>query len=261
MNHSFIIKKTLLHWYLQNGVEKSLVNCKTNKKSELNPKKRLEEKKYSNLDQKNENYENPFSNKEKSKKNISAKNLKELVKEIQEFEECPLKKTATKLVFADGNPNASVMLIGEAPGAEEDKSGLPFVGQAGKLLDKMLNAINQDRNNTYLSNIIFWRPPGNRSPTDEEVNSCLPFVIKHIEIIRPKILILAGAIASKAILQNRDEGITQLRGRWQDLNLDNNSLKIKAMPIFHPAFLLRQPARKREAWEDLKLIKKAIDGL
>tara|TARA_Y100001970_G_C14180067_1_gene829319 strand:+ start:1420 stop:1878 length:459 start_codon:yes stop_codon:yes gene_type:complete len=149
------------------------------------------------------------------------------------------------------------MLIGEAPGEEEDKTGKPFKGQAGVLLDKMLNAIEQNRKNTYISNVIFWRPPGNRNPTEEEIKICLPFVLKHIELINPRILILAGAIATKAILKE-DKGIIQLRGKWHDLSL-NNSDKIKTMPIFHPAFLLRQPSRKKDAWEDLKKIKKEIE--
>ena len=160
-------------------------------------------------------------------------------------------------MFADGNSKAKVMVIGEAPGEEEDKTGKPFKGQAGILLDKMLNAIGQNRNNTYITNIIFWRPPGNRNPTEEEINVCLPFVLKHIEIINPKILILAGAISSKTILREK-KGIIQLRGKWHNL-LISESVNIKTMPIFHPAFLLRQPSRKKEAWEDLKKIKKEID--
>ena len=150
------------------------------------------------------------------------------------------------------------MVIGEAPGEEEDKLGKPFKGKAGQLLDKMLEAIGQNRENTYLTNLIFWRPPGNRNPTFEEINICLPFVLKHIEIIKPKILILAGAIAAKAILNENNKGIIQLRGNWQNFML-NKSLIIKTMPIFHPAFLLRQPSRKRDAWEDLKKIKREID--
>ena len=168
--------------------------------------------------------------------------------------------TSKNLVFADGNPESKIMLLGEAPGEEEDKTGIPFVGAAGKLLDKMLQAINQNRKNTYISNIIFWRPPGNRRPTEQEIQLCLPFVYKHIEIIRPKILILAGSTAAKAIL-NLDSGITKIRGIWHDLNFQNLKHKTKAMAIYHPAFLIRQPARKREAWEDLKRIKSEIDNI
>lgn len=189
---------------------------------------------------------------------IKADNLSSLKNEIESFDGCALKKTATNLVFSDGNNKADVMVVGEAPGEEEDKLGKPFKGQAGKLLDKMLNSIGQNRENTYITNLIFWRPPGNRNPTSEEVNICLPYVLKHIEIINPKILILAGATATKAILKENNKGIIELRGKWQNLSL-NNSINIKTMPIFHPAFLLRQPSRKREAWEDLKKIKLEID--
>ena len=189
---------------------------------------------------------------------IKADDLGSLKNEIESFDGCALKKTATNLVFSDGNNKADVMVVGEAPGEEEDKLGKPFKGQAGKLLDKMLNSIGQNRENTYITNLIFWRPPGNRNPTLEEIRICLPFVLKHIEIINPKILILAGATATKAILKENNKGIIELRGKWQNLSL-NNSINIKTMPIFHPAFLLRQPSRKREAWEDLKKIKLEID--
>ena len=195
-----------------------------------------------------------------SEKNIifvKSKTLSELKEEIDKFEGCALKKTASNMVFSDGNSRSNVMLIGEAPGEEEDKTGIPFKGQAGLLLDKMLNAIGQNRDNTYITNLIFWRPPGNRNPTEEEIDICLPFVIRHIELVKPKILILTGAIAAKAILKE-NIGIIQLRGKWNNLKI-SKSLSIKTMPIFHPAFLLRQPSRKREAWEDLKKIKSEID--
>jgi DNA polymerase len=189
---------------------------------------------------------------------IQANNLEALKKEVEGLDECALKKTATNIVFSDGNCKANVMVVGEAPGEEEDKLGKPFKGQAGNLLDKMLQAIGQNRENTYITNLIFWRPPGNRSPTQEEINICLPYALKHIEIINPKILILTGAIATKAILRQNNKGIIQLRGKWQNFSI-NKSTSIKTMPIFHPAFLLRQPSRKREAWEDLKKIKQEID--
>ena len=189
---------------------------------------------------------------------VQANSLESLKKEVECLDECALKKTATNIVFSDGNSKANVMVVGEAPGEEEDKLGKPFKGQAGNLLDKMLQAIGQNRENTYITNLIFWRPPGNRSPTQEEINICLPYALKHIEIINPKILILTGAIATKAILRQNNKGIIQLRGKWQNFSI-NKSTSIKTMPIFHPAFLLRQPSRKREAWEDLKKIKQEID--
>ena len=208
------------------------------------------------IDNSNE-FEDSFEN-NKKKLVIQANSLESLKNQLENFDGCALKKTSTNLVFSDGNKKAKVMVIGEAPGEEEDKTGKPFKGQAGKLLDKMLDAIGQNRKNTYITNLIFWRPPGNRNPTIEEINVCLPFVLKHIELIKPKILILAGAIAAKAILKENNKGIIQLRGKWQNFNL-NNSTNIKTMPIFHPAFLLRQPSRKRDAWEDLKKVKKEID--
>ncbi|MDC3023844.1 uracil-DNA glycosylase, partial [Alphaproteobacteria bacterium] len=177
-------------------------------------------------------FKNTLSNLPNRKILISSDTLDSLKKELKEFDGCALKKTATNLVFSDGNKSAKVMVIGEAPGDEEDKLGKPFKGKAGKLLDKMLGAIGQNRENTYLTNLIFWRPPGNRNPTLEEIDICLPFVLKHIEIINPKILILAGAIASKAILNENNKGIIQLRGKWQNFSL-NKSRSIKTMPIYH----------------------------
>ena len=194
---------------------------------------------------------------EKDNNIVKSSTLNELKEEIVNSSGCSLQKTATNLVFSDGNSNSKVMVIGEAPGEEEDKTGKPFKGKAGILLDKMLNAIGQNRNNTYITNIIFWRPPGNRNPTEEEINICLPFVLKHIELINPKVLILAGAIAAKTVLRE-NKGIIQLRGKWHNLFI-SKSINIKTMPIFHPAFLLRQPSRKKETWDDLKKIKKEID--
>ena len=160
---------------------------------------------------------------------------------------------ATNTVFSDGNTNSPLMIIGEAPGAEEDKLGKPFVGQAGKLLDRMLNAIGRDRSNTYITNVVFWRPPGNRKPTDEEISVCLPFVKKHICLIKPKLLVLLGAVACQALLEV-DEGIMRIRGKWYKLDIQELNHSIDVMPIYHPAFLLRRPSHKKEAWEDLKNI-------
>ena len=258
-----LLKKQLLYWYLQNSVETSLFSSDS---LEQRAQKDLPEEEFIKNKQDNRlkgtSYkEASFKSKGTKREMVSAKNLNELLDEINNFKECSLKKTAKNLVFADGNPHSKVMLLGEAPGEEEDQTGIPFVGDAGKLLDKMLASIGQNRDNTYLTNIIFWRPPGNRNPTIEEINLCLPYVLKHIEIIQPKILILAGSIASRTILKNHDKGITQLRGKWYKLNIGQNNLNVNAMPIFHPTFLLRQPSRKREAWEDLKNIKEAIGKL
>ena len=179
----------------------------------------------------------------------AARSVAELQEALAAFDGCALKRTATKLVFADGNPQAKLMLIGEAPGADEDRAGLPFVGVSGQLLDRMLAGIGHDRRNTYITNVIFWRPPGNRQPTPAEIAACLPFVERHIELASPEMLVLVGAAAAKTLLA-RSDGITKLRGRWFQYESAGMSRPIPAMPTYHPAFLLRQPAQKREAWRD-----------
>lgn len=188
----------------------------------------------------------------------SCNTLTELESAVRSFDKCPLVRTAKKVVFSDGNINADLMIIGEAPGAEEDRIGLPFVGLAGELLDKMLAAINCDRANTYITNIIFWRPPGNRKPTEEEIALCYPFVKQHIILINPKILVLSGAVAAQAVLKTK-LGITRLRGVWHKLSIAEQIDEIDTVSIFHPAFLLRQPERKRETWSDLKSIREKLN--
>ena len=185
------------------------------------------------------------------------KTLNELQKFMINSNICSLKNNATQTVFSDGNSSSSIMFIGEAPGADEDKYGKPFVGRAGKLLDKMLAAINLDRNKVYISNIVPWRPPGNRQPTTEEIIQCLPFIQKHIEIINPSILILLGATAAKSLLIT-NQGIMKLRGLWHEYNSLGLLKSIPTRAIFHPAFLLRSPGHKRQTWEDLKEIEKKI---
>lgn len=179
----------------------------------------------------------------------AAKNLAELREALLLFNGCALKETAN-LVFADGNPTAKVMLIGEAPGAEEDRLGLPFVGASGKLLDRMLAAIGLDRTSVYISNVLFWRPPGNRQPTPPEISACLPFVERHIELVDPEILVLLGGVAAKTLLA-RNEGIMKLRGTWHDYESVGMSRPIPAIATFHPAYLLRTPIQKRAVWADL----------
>ena len=181
-----------------------------------------------------------------------AENLERLKKSIVAIKNCTLKNTATNLVFSDGNPKSKIMLIGEAPGANEDQEGLPFVGRAGALLDKMLASINLNRKTVYISNIINYRPPENRRPTDEEVNRYLPFIKKHIEIINPKILVLLGSTAMNALIGN-DVVISKARGKWIDKEF--GSCKTSIIVTFHPAFLMRQPAQKKMAWIDLKMIR------
>ncbi|MFZ2871356.1 uracil-DNA glycosylase [Zavarzinia sp.] len=168
---------------------------------------------------------------------------------IRAFEGCPLKAGALNTVIADGTFGAELMLIGEAPGADEDRLGKPFVGRAGQLLDKMLAAIGRDRaRDAYIANILFWRPPGNRKPDPVETASCLPFVERLIELSKPKVIVLLGATPTSTLLGLGD-GITRLRGRWRDWH------GIPAMPMLHPAYLLRQPQAKREAWHDLLAVR------
>lgn len=186
----------------------------------------------------------------------TAQTLGELKAALLAFEGCSLKYTATNLVFGDGNPKARVMLIGEAPGADEDRQGLPFVGQSGQLLDKMFSAIGLTRQNFYITNIIPWRPPGNRQPTPAEADACLPFVQRHIDLVSPDFLILVGGTATKTLLGGR-EGIMRLRGAWKDYTSEGGK-KMKVIAIFHPAYLLRSPGQKREVWLDLIKIKHSL---
>jgi len=183
--------------------------------------------------------------------------LSELKEFIYNSNVCALKNNAIHSVFSDGNPSSKIMFIGEAPGAEEDKYGKPFVGRAGKLLDKMVASIGLDRDKIYISNVIPWRPPNNRQPTTEEILQCLPFIQRHIEIINPSIIVLLGGTASKALLTT-NEGITKLRGTWHQYNSLALSNPVLTRAIFHPAFLLRSPQFKKQTWEDLQEIQKKI---
>ena len=181
-----------------------------------------------------------------------AENLEKLKKSINNIKNCSLKNNATNMVFSDGNPKSKIMLIGEAPGANEDAEGLPFVGRAGALLDKMLEAINLNRKKVYISNIVNYRPPENRRPTDKEIARYLPFITKHIEIISPKILVLLGSTAMNALIGNENV-ISKMRGKWIEKKFGN--CKTSVIITFHPAFLMRQPAQKKMAWIDLKMIR------
>jgi uracil-DNA glycosylase family 4 len=184
-----------------------------------------------------------------------ASSLEELRDILDRFEGCALKASASRLVFADGNPQARLMLVGEAPGAEEDKQGLPFVGRSGHLLDRMLKAIGLDRTQVYIANVVPWRPPGNRTPTPVETQICLPFIKRQIELADPDILITVGQPSTGALLEI--QGIMKNRGRW--FNYHTGSREIRAMPMLHPAYLLRSPIAKRLAWRDMLAIKKALD--
>src|SRR5579872_3945484 len=186
----------------------------------------------------------------------SAKTLEELRGILEKFDGCALKATASQLVFADGNPKARVMLVGEAPGRDEDIEGLPFVGRSGKLLDRMLAAIGLDRSQVYIANVIPWRPPGNRTPTPQETQMCLPFIQRQIELVDPDILVTLGNPSTQTLLSTR-EGIMKTRGRW--LDYDTGTRAIRAIATFHPAYLLRSPSYKRLSWQDLRAIAKALE--
>jgi DNA polymerase len=190
----------------------------------------------------------------------TAETVDALAALVAGFDGCSLKRTATNTVFADGNPAGPVMIIGEGPGADEDRIGRPFVGRAGQLLDRMLAAIGLDRSNVAITNVVYWRPPGNRTPTAAEIASCLPFVLRHIALVEPKVLVLCGGTAAGALLP-QGQGITRLRGRWFDLAVPGLDRPVPTLPMFHPSFLLRTPERKREAWRDLLALKARLDEL
>lgn len=185
--------------------------------------------------------------------------LEQLRTTMEAFDALPLKRTALSTVFADGNPEAEVMIVGEAPGQEEDRQGRPFVGKSGKLLDRMLASIGLDRERAYITNVVPWRPVDNRKPTQDEVAVCLPFIARHIELMDPKLLILLGGASASALLA-RHEGINRLRGHWFDYASPGLPRPVPAMATFHPAYLLRTPAAKREAWRDLLQIQKKLAG-
>ena len=181
-----------------------------------------------------------------------AENLIKLKSSIFNIKNCKLKKSANNMVFADGNPKAKIMLIGEGPGSNEDQEGLPFVGRAGALLDKMLASIDLDRKSVYLTNVVNYRPPENRSPNKEEIDRYLPYLKKHIEIINPLIIVLLGSTAMNALINN-DKVISEVRGKWIDKQF--GACKTSVIVTFHPAFLMRQPTQKKMAWIDLKMIR------
>ena len=188
----------------------------------------------------------------------AAADVAALAEAVAAFDGCALKRTARNTVFADGAPNADLMLVGEAPGAEEDRRGLPFVGPAGRLLDLMLAAIGRDRDSARIANMLFWRPPGNRSPSTEEIALCRPFVERHIALVAPRVLVCVGGVAAKSLLE-QTAGITRLRGRWFRFPPEDAD-GVAATALFHPAYLLRQPAHKRLAWSDLLRIRDRLTG-
>ena len=190
-------------------------------------------------------------------KAAGAASLEELRALLEAFDGCPLKASARQLVFSDGTAGSRVMLLGEAPGAEEDRTGKPFVGRAGQLLDRMLAAIGLDRASVYIANVVPWRPPGNRTPTPQEVAVCLPFTLRQVELAKPDVLVTLGAPATQMVLGVKD-GILRMRGRIQDHTVGARHLRV--LPMLHPAYLLRNPVHKRFAWRDLRLLHRELDG-
>ena len=219
--------------------------------------------KYYSLINHNLIYENEAINRYKSNSNLAVKGprgkkLQDLKDSISKIKNCELKKASTNIVFSDGNPEAKIMIIGEGPGANEDLEGVPFIGRTGELLDKMLLSINLDRDNVYITNVVNYRPPENRNPTEDEIARYLPYLTKHIEIINPLILILLGSTALNTIIDN-GKVISDVRGKWIEKKI--GSCKTLIISSFHPAFLMRQPAQKAMSWVDLKMIRKKISDL
>ena len=188
----------------------------------------------------------------------TAQTLDELQAILGAYDGCGLKLRATQLVFADGNPEAEIMLIGEAPGAEEDRQGKPFVGKSGQLLDRMLAAIGLDRTKVYIANTVPWRPPGNRTPTPEEMALCLPFLHRQVELVAPKVVLTLGGPAMQTVFASTN-GIIKMRGKWQSLTIGNHA--VDALPTLHPAYLLRNPAAKQQAWKDMLSLRLKLDAL
>lgn len=186
----------------------------------------------------------------------AAQTLDELRTAVENFDGCALKLTASHTVFGDGNPNARLVLVGEAPGADEDRIGRPFVGRSGHLLDKMMNAVGMDRSAYFITNVLPWRPPGNRTPTSAEIAVCLPFLKRQIELINPEYILILGGSAANALLDNQ-EPISRLRGRWLEYEKSDGE-KIQVLASFHPAYLLRNTAQKARAWSDLLRLKKTM---
>jgi len=188
----------------------------------------------------------------------AATSLEQLRAVLDAYDGCGLKFRATQLVFADGNPEAKIMLIGEAPGAEEDRQGKPFVGRSGQLLDRMLAAIGLDRTSVYIVNTVPWRPPGNRTPTPEEMELCLPFLNRQVELVAPKLVMTLGGPAMQTVFKS-SSGIIKMRGRWQTVAIGQH--EVDALPTLHPAYLLRNPAAKQQAWKDLVSLRLRMDAM
>ncbi len=187
----------------------------------------------------------------------AAPTLEALRAAMDAYDGCVLKKRATQLVFADGNPEAEIMLVGEGPGEQEDLIGKPFVGRAGQLLDRMLAAIGLDRTKVYIANMVPWRPPGNRDPSPEELAQCTPFLVRQVELVAPKLLVTLGNVPTKALFDTT-QGITRMRGQWREIAIGNH--QVKALATLHPAYLLRTPSAKSLVWQDMLSLRQALAG-
>ncbi|MBL94092.1 MAG: hypothetical protein CFH06_00081 [Alphaproteobacteria bacterium MarineAlpha3_Bin5] len=254
----------LLNWYLVAGVDETIGDQPTDRFEILGQKKQTSEEVLPNTTQPKDGGsiipKNQSDMYHQDKIASSVQSLKELKAELLDFDQCPLKRTATNLVFVDGSINPSVLFIGEAPGAEEDRVGRPFVGPSGRLLDLMLASIGLDRGRVLISNTVFWRPPGNRTPTALEVSSCYPFIEKLIELTLPKLIVALGGPAARTLL-NQKVGVSKIRGKWFAFGSPNLKQEIPATVMFHPAYLLRSPDQKKLAWRDMRMIEKKLKEL
>ena len=253
----------LLRWYTAMGVDEAIDDTPQNRLAPPAPQAKITKAVQSPIALPAAEAASVVGNNVASARKLAetATTLEELQAAIASFNGCALRRTATNTVFADGTPHAPVMIIGEAPGADEDRIGRPFVGRSGQLLDRMLAAVGLERQrNVYITNVLFWRPPGNRKPSDDEIATCLPFVLRHIALNAPKLLVLCGGTATSALLGRR-EGITKLRGRWFDLAVHGLDQPIHTLTTYHPSFLLRAPARKNETWHDFLELQSKIEVL
>lgn len=251
----------LLRWYVEAGVDETVGECPVDRyQAQVSPAAGRAATAVRPVVAESAAYaEPPAAVSAPQRRPQEAPTLEALHEALEAFDGCPLKRGATQMVFGDGNPHAPVMVVGEAPGAEEDRVGRPFVGASGQLLDRMLASIGLSRaSNVYITNVVNWRPPGNRKPTPAEVEVCLPFIERHIELVGPEILILCGGAAASALLATH-EPISRIRGRWFEYTAPGLTRPINVIATYHPAFLLRTPGQKREAWRDLRAIRQRLD--
>ena len=259
------VRKEILNWYVQSGVNETIGEIPQNR---FNPKpeavllkKQMPPMPYEAVPTQENTLPADNLLQSATERASKANTLEELKEALISFDGCSLKKTAKNTVFGQGNPHSDVMFIGEAPGADEDRLGLPFVGVSGQLLDKMMLAIGLSRQtNAYISNISPWRPPGNRNPSNVEIALCMPFIQRHIELVSPKIIIALGGVAFSSLI-NTAETISKARGMWHSYQTAGLVAPVLLMPVFHPAFLLRTPAQKKNAWRDFLNIRQKLDEL